>query len=82
MILDIITNAEDEQYEENLLIIKDAYQCLGKVLSLLGACFDLISNSSLSMNIQIMGGKITENLGFESPLLKVKIVIYQTHENL
>ena len=30
MILDIITNAEDEQYEENLLIIKDAYQCLSK----------------------------------------------------
>merc|ERR1739844_175784 len=33
MILDIITNAEDEQYEENLLIIKDAYQCLGAVVS-------------------------------------------------
>ena len=36
-----------------------------KVLSLLEACFDLISGSSLSMKIQIMGGRITENLGFE-----------------
>ena len=26
-------------------------------------CFDLISGSSLSMKIQITGGKITENLG-------------------
>ena len=43
-----------------------------KVLSLLEACFDLISGSSLSMKIQIMGGKITENLGFKSPLRKVK----------
>ena len=31
-------------------------QSLGKVLSLLEACFDLISGSSLSMKIQIMGG--------------------------
>ena len=30
-----------------------------KVLSLLEACFDLISGSSLSMKIKIMGGKIT-----------------------
>ena len=45
-----------------------------KVLSLLEACFDLISGSSLSMKIQIMGGEITENLGFKSPLRKVKIV--------
>jgi len=36
MILDIITNAEDEQYEENLLIIKDAYQCLSAVVSVGG----------------------------------------------
>ena len=33
-----------------------------KVLSLLEACFDLISGSSLNIKIQIMGGKITENL--------------------
>ena len=32
-----------------------------KVLSLLETCFDLISSSSFSMKIQIMGGKITEN---------------------
>ena len=44
-----------------------------KVLSLLEACFDLTSGSSLSMKTQIMGGKITENLGFKSPLRKVKI---------
>ena len=31
-----------------------------KVLSLLEASFDLISGSSLSMKIQIMGGKISE----------------------
>ena len=46
-----------------------------KVLSLLEACFDLISGSSLHMKIQIMGGKITENLGFKSPLRKVKIFL-------
>ena len=37
-----------------------------KVLFLLEACFYLISGSSLSMKIQIMGGKITENLVFKS----------------
>ena len=46
-----------------------------KVLSLLEACFDLISGSSLHMKIQIMGGKITENLRFKSPLQKVKNVL-------
>ena len=33
-----------------------------KVLSLLEACFDLISSPSPSMKIQIMVGKITESL--------------------
>jgi hypothetical protein len=47
-----------------------------KVLSLLGACFDLISSPSLSMKIQIMGGKITENLGFKTPLRKVKMFLF------
>ena len=42
-----------------------------KVLSLLEACFDWISVSSLHMKIQIMGGKITENLEFKSPIRKV-----------
>ena len=37
-----------------------------KVISILEACFDLISSPSPSMKIQIMGGKITENLGFKS----------------
>ena len=46
-------------------------QIEGKVLSLLEACFDLISTCSLHMKIQIMGGKITENLRFKSPLWKV-----------
>ena len=43
-----------------------------KVLSLLEACFDLISGSSHHMKIQIMGEKITENLGFKTPLWKDK----------
>ena len=47
-----------------------------KVMSLFEDCFDLISGSSLSMNIQIMGGKITENLGFKSPLRKVKTFLF------
>ena len=34
---------------------------IGKVLSLLEACLDLISSPSTSMKIQIMGGKVTEN---------------------
>ena len=58
--------------------------CLGeyfKVLSLLEACFDLISGSSLHKESQIMGGKITENLGFKSPLWKVKclFVLFSVH---
>ena len=44
-----------------------------KVLSLLEACFNLISSPSPSMKIQIMSWKITEYLGFKSLLLKVKI---------
>ena len=36
MVLDIITNADDEQYEDNLLIVKDAYQCLGAVVNVGG----------------------------------------------
>ena len=39
----------------------------GKVLSLFEACFDLILSPSPSMKTQIMGGKITENLGLKSP---------------
>ena len=46
-----------------------------KVLSLLEACFDLISSPSPSMKIQIMGRKIPENLGFKSSLRKLKIVL-------
>jgi hypothetical protein len=47
------------------------HACGVKVLSLLEACFDLILPSS--MKIQIIGGKITENLRFKSLLKKVKI---------
>ena len=36
MILDIIMNAEDELYEENLLIVKDAYICLDSVVTVGG----------------------------------------------
>ena len=52
---------------------------LDKVLFLLEACFDLILGYSLSMKIQIMGGRITENLGFKSPLQKVKKNIFSFH---
>ena len=52
-------------------MVRQTSICL-KVLSLLEACFDLISGSSLHRKIQIKGGKITENLGFKSPLRKVK----------
>ena len=44
-------------------------------LSLLEACFDLISGSSLSMKIEIMGGKITENLGFKSLLQMIRSIL-------
>ena len=47
--------------------------CGAEVLSLLEACFDLISSPSLSMKIQIMGGKIAENLRLNQ-LLNNKIV--------
>ena len=50
--------------------IRIFFRNLAKVLSLLEACFDLIS--SPSMKIQIMGRKITENLGFKSQLRKFK----------
>ena len=48
----------------------------GKVISLLEACFDLILSASPSMKIQIMGGKITGNLGFKSPLRKVTFFLF------
>ena len=38
-------------------------------------CLHLISSSSHTMKFQIMGGKMTENLGFKSLLRKVKIVL-------
>ena len=50
-----------------------AIHILHKVLSLLEACFGLISGSSLHIKIQIMGGIITENLRFKSPLRMVNI---------
>ena len=54
------------------------YYCIEshKVLFLLEACFDMISSPSPSMKIQINGGKITENLGFESLLQKVKFFFF------
>ena len=47
-----------------------------KVLSPLEASSDLILGSSLSMKIQIMGDKITENLGFKSPLRNVNFFLF------
>ena len=51
------------------------YTLIGKVLSLLEAYFDLILGYSLHIKIQIMGRKITANLGLKSLLRKVKIVL-------
>ena len=51
-----------DQFGPNCQILAATYNGQGKVLSLLEACFDLISSPSLSMKIQIMGRKITENL--------------------
>ena len=36
--------------------------CVTKVLSLLEACFDLVSGSSFHIKIQIMGMKITKKI--------------------
>ena len=47
-----------------------------KVLSFLEPCFDLISGSKLSMKIQIMGGKLTENLGLKSQLRNVNFFFF------
>ena len=58
---------------ETLILPKHEHWWKYKVLSLVEACFDLISPSSLSMKIQIIGGKITENLVFKSPLPKGNI---------
>ena len=75
-------NCKDQSDEiecRTVLIPTDAYlktlpppPVNGKVF--LEACFDLILPRSLSMKIQIMGRKITENLGFKSLLWKVKIL--------
>ena len=45
---------------------------LSKIKKFQLSCQDLISSPSLSMKIQIMSRKITENLGFKSLLRKVK----------
>ena len=49
--------------EQYLSILKEflLFKYIFKVLSLLEACFDLMSSPSPSMKIQIMGRKITEN---------------------
>ena len=56
----------------------------GNVLSFLESSFDLILGSSLSMKIQIMVGKITENLRFKSLLQKVKkkFVLLSVHNQI
>ena len=49
---------------------------LDKVLSLLEARLDLILSPSPSMKIQMISGKITENMGFESPLRNAKKCLF------
>ena len=52
-----------------------------KVLSLLEASFDSISGSSLSMKIQIMGGKITKKSWVQIPVLECQkiFVLFSFH---
>ena len=64
-----------ELFHLDVFSVQSELRDLVKVLSFLEACFDLISSPSLSIKIQIMGGKITDNLGFKSPLRKVKIFV-------
>ena len=52
--------------------VKVSWKTDFKVEKLYPPCLDLISSPSLSMKIQILGRKITENPGFKSPLRKVK----------
>ena len=49
-------NENEEENEEDYDEDQEDFSFLGKVLSLLEACFDLISGSSLSMKIQIANG--------------------------
>ena len=66
-----LANFRFPNYNFHITSNKDTYvNC--KVLSLLEGCLDLISSASLSMKIQIAGGNYTKNLGFKSPLRKVK----------
>ena len=60
--------------QHRVVSVRECARSQGKVVSFLEACFDLISSPSLS--IQIMGGKITENLGFKSSLRKVKNFLF------
>ena len=48
---------------------------LSKVEKKLGGCLDLIPSPLSSVKIQIMVGRITENLGLESPLRKVNFCL-------
>ena len=63
-----------ELFHLDVFSVQSELRDLVKVLSFLEACFDLILDSSLAMKIQIMGRKITKNLGFKSPLRKVNNV--------
>ena len=53
----IIVNLIIAQWHFYIEIVQELKSCL-----FLEACFDLISFSSLHLKIQIMGGKITEDL--------------------
>ena len=52
-----------------------------KVISILEACFDLISSPSPSMKIQVMGGKIIGNLGFKSLYQKIFFSFFCSFSN-
>jgi hypothetical protein len=54
--------------DSNTIFTPGNIEAFVKPYLFLEACFDLISSPSLSMKIQMMDEKITENLEFKSPL--------------
>ena len=59
----VVTNLLRPSAQWAIFFFEIAFSFVTKVLSLLEACFDLISGSSLSMKIQIMGEKLLKILG-------------------
>ena len=58
MILDIISNADDEMYEENLLIIKDAYLVLTSIVNIDKGRKAFINNRGISSLCQVISNQV------------------------